>query len=122
MYAGLDSNLIDMANELQSLGGGNARIEKAEVFGIINEKIEDNTQSGRTNISVIRPLGSSIGIQDVSLTREKGPVGKKSVSVAESMHYYSVKSSALLSEAARTSGHIPPTRYDSYLFLVYGII
>jgi hypothetical protein len=109
VYAGLDSNLIAMANELQSLGGGNARIEKAEVFGIINDHLDINTTG---YVSVIRPLGSSIGIQNTSLDRSKGPVGKKSVSIAESMHYYSVKSSAMLSEVLQTGGYIPPSRYD----------
>ena len=96
LYCGIDNELANMANELANLGGGSARIENADVYAIIDV---DQSSSERP-VSILRPLGSSIGLQDHDL--------KHPATMAESMRYFNVKSTAYLKEIHQSPGFIPP--------------
>ena len=78
LFAGLDGETLKLNDELQSLGGGDAKTCSMDVFCCVNEKSEGDHQT-------VWDYDHSIGLRDVSLPR-----GHPSSS---NMHYFAVSGS-----------------------------
>ena len=109
VYAGLDPSLLELVNDLESLGGGDAKVDHPEIYVVIDNRIPTTNVTTTSNVNIIKPLGTSIGIQNVSLL-DKSDDKRGNVSVAESMQYYNVNATALLPEVLNTPDYIPPVK------------
>lgn len=78
VYSGVDSNIHALSEELESLGGGDARVANLELNCLIDDRIDSNDGQ------VLWPLGKSVAIRD--------PKIPKNHPMSESMRYFPVTS------------------------------
>lgn len=89
LYSGVDSNMKLLSEELESLGGGDARITNLELNCII-----DDSNVAKDD-QVLWPLGTSVGIRD--------PKVPKNYPVADSMKYFLVSGASRVSMLSKKS-------------------
>jgi hypothetical protein len=92
LFAGLDGETLKLSEELQALGGGDAKTCGMSLYCCINEKDEDDYQT-------LWDYDHSIGFRDISLPRSHPS--------SSNMHYFSVAGTAKghSSSAAAASGN-----------------
>jgi hypothetical protein len=86
-YSGVDSNIKSLSDELESLGGGDARVAPLELNCVIDDRID--SKQGQ----VLWPLGKAVALRDPKIPRNQP--------VAESMKYFTVSTAERLSMLPR---------------------
>ena len=87
IYSGVNDNIKRLNDELDGLGGGDARIAKLELNCVIDDRIEQ--REGQ----VLWPLGRSVGLRDPKFPRNQP--------IADSMKYFHVSSACRVSAATK---------------------
>lgn len=108
-YSGVDSNIKSLNEELDSLGGGDARVAPLELNCVIDDWVD--SKQGQ----ILWSLGKAVALRDPKIPRNQP--------AADSMKYFNVSSADRLSMLPKK--HSPwnqRSRLPQYLYFMFSLI